>query len=74
MIHGNPRLHAGDTVNLTFPEVSVTEKGKRRTNDSTSGKYLITAVVHRVNVTHKYTTLIECVKDTQLSQPSAEEM
>lgn len=74
MIHGNPRLHAGDTVNLTFPEASVTEKGKRRTNDSTSGKYLITAVVHRVNVTHKYTTLIECVKDTQLSQPSAEEM
>jgi hypothetical protein len=74
MIHGNPRLHAGDTVNLTFPEASVTEKGKRRTNDSTSGKYLITAVVHRVNVTHKYTTLIECVKDTQLSQPIGDEI
>lgn len=74
MIHGNPRLHAGDTVNLTFPEASVTEKGKRRTNDSASGKYLITAVVHRVNVTHKYTTLIECVKDTQLSQPIGDEI
>ena len=74
MVHGNPRLHAGDTVNLIFPEVSVTTKGQRKTNDSTSGKYLITAVVHRVNATHKYVTLMECVKDTQLAQPVTEDI
>ena len=74
MIHGNPRIHAGDTVDLTFPETSTTEKGKRRTNDETTGKYLITAVVHRVNnATHKYITIMECVKDSSRTQPQIED-
>ena len=74
MVHGNPRIHAGDTVNLTFPEATVTERGKRETNDETTGKYLITAVVHRVNETHKYVTIMECVKDSSRTQPQVEEL
>ena len=74
MVHGNPRIHAGDTVNLTFPEATVTEMGKGKTNDETTGKYLITAVVHRVNETHKYVTIMECVKDSSRTQPQVEEL
>ena len=74
MVHGNPRIHAGDTVNLTFPEATVTEKGKRETNDETTGKYLIIAVVHRVNETNKYITIMECVKDSSKTQPQVEDL
>ena len=74
MVHGNPRIHAGDTVNLSFPDPTITEKGKRKDNDDTTGKYLITAVVHRINATHKYVTIMECVKDVSRVQPSPEEI
>ena len=73
MVHGNSRIHAGDTVNLTFPDSTVTEKGKRKDNDDTTGKYLVTAVVHRINVTHKYVTIMECVKDVSRVQPKPED-
>ena len=73
MVHGNPRIHAGDTVNLSFPYPTGTEKGKMKNNDDTTGKYLVTAVVHRINVTHKYVTIMECVKGVSRVQPSPED-
>ena len=73
MVHGNPRIHAGDTVNLSFPDSTITEKGKQKDNDDTTGKYLVTAVAHRINVTHKYVTIMECVKDVSRVQPQLED-
>ena len=72
MVYGNPRIHAGDTVNLSFLENTVTENGKRKNNHETSGKYLVTAVAHRINATHKYVTIMECVKDVSKVQPARE--
>ena len=62
-IKGDSSLRAGQTINIFYPP-----SGESRTDKATdryiSGKYLITALAHRITQDGNYATTIECTKDS----------
>lgn len=62
-IKGDSSLRAGCTINIFYPP-----SGESRTDKETdryiSGKYLITALAHRITQDGNYATTIECTKDS----------
>lgn len=62
-IKGDSSLRAGCTINIFYPP-----SGESRTDKATdryiSGKYLITALAHRITQDGNYATTIECTKDS----------
>jgi hypothetical protein len=56
-------MRAGQTINIFYPP-----SGESRTDKATdryiSGKYLITALAHRITQDGNYATTIECTKDS----------
>jgi hypothetical protein len=71
-VHGNSRLRVGKIVDLQFPLNTVTKEGGKKNDEYKTGKYLILAVMHVVDALGKYTTVMECAKDSFEAKPEPE--
>ena len=68
-VHGDSSLHAGDTIEIMIPVSGETTISDRAMDGLAGGKYLITALAHRLMTGGMtYVTVLECVKDAY-SQP-----
>lgn len=67
-LSGDPYLTVGKTVNITLPSSRSNSDGSGLNEGHkdlyNSGKYLITAVRHIINLNQKYETVIEVAKDS----------
>jgi hypothetical protein len=64
MIHGNSNIAVGDTIKIVMPKVGESSSRDKQTDSFVSGKYLVTAVSHRLTAGGlEYSTLLECVAD-----------
>lgn len=67
-LSGDPFLTVGKTVNITLPSSRSNADGSGLNEGNSdmynSGKYLITAVRHIINLNQKYETVIEVAKDS----------
>lgn len=61
--HGNSTLRAGDVIEIIVPASGKRSLGEV-TNKSVSGRYLITALCHRITAIGNYVTTMECVRDS----------
>ena len=62
-IPGDPLMTVGRIIDFALPEISRTEDGKD-TDKLYSGKYLVTAIKHNINVEGKFTTMVEISKES----------
>jgi|APGre2960657373_1045057.scaffolds.fasta_scaffold00942_3 hypothetical protein len=63
-VHGDSTLHAGDTIEIMVPITGDRTIRDRAMDNLASGKYLVTAVAHRITTGGlTYVTVLECVKD-----------
>lgn len=68
-VHGDSTLSAGDTIEIMMPVSGETRISDRALDGFSGGKYLITALSHRMTTGGMtYVTVLECVKDAY-SQP-----
>lgn len=69
LVHGTSDLSVGDTIEIRIPQSGENSVSRRQTDGFAGGKYLVTALAHRVGpMGIRYGTAIECVKDAY-SQP-----
>jgi hypothetical protein len=69
MVHGDSGIAAGDTIELVIPQSGESRMSRRQFDGLAGGKYLVTAVAHRLGgMGFTYGTVMECVKDSY-SQP-----
>lgn len=62
-ISGDPNIIAGDTVDVIVPSLDDTEEGRIQNNELLSGKYLISAIAHRVMPTSgEYVSVVELIR------------
>jgi hypothetical protein len=77
-LSGDPYLTVGKTVNLTLPSSRSNSDGSGLNQGQkdlyNSGKYLITAVRHIINLNQKYETVIEVAKDSYGDQLTSYDM
>ena len=59
----NSTLRAGDVIEIIVPASGKRSLGEV-TNKSVSGRYLITALCHRITAIGNYVTTMECVRDS----------
>jgi len=61
LVYGNTRLNAGDVITFTSP---VQRPGEPENNPYTSGRYVIMAIKHMVNVeSQRHEMVLKCFKD-----------
>ena len=65
-IPGDPKMTVGNIITFSVPELTRTVDGKNE-DVYNSGKYLVTAVRHRLDVENKFITILEISKDSVLS-------
>jgi hypothetical protein len=64
MIHGNSDIAVGDTIQIVMPKVGESSTRGKQNDSFVTGKYLVTAVSHRLTAGGlEYSTLLECVAD-----------
>jgi len=68
-VPGDAELNVGNTINLTFPLTTNTERDKEGSQIDTylSGKYIITKIRHKMSggtTGSNFITILECAKDT----------
>jgi hypothetical protein len=69
LVHGASDLNVGDTIEIRIPQSGENRVSRRQMDGFAGGKYLVTALAHRVGpMGIRYGTAIECVKDAY-SQP-----
>lgn len=62
-VPGNPDVIVGQTIKLAIPRADDTEEGKRKNDRLISGKYIVTAVAHKIDAhTGDYATVMECMR------------
>ena len=62
-ISGDPLMTVGNVIDFNLPEITRTADGKKP-DRFYSGKYLVTAVRHRIDIENKFTTMIEISKES----------
>ena len=67
-IPGDPSLCVGTTINLSLPSTASTSKP---TDKYYAGKYLITAIRHKIDNTGLYHSIIEASSDSVSAQYSS---
>lgn len=68
MVHGNSDIAAGDTIQIVMPKAGESSLRDRQVDTFVTGKYLVTAVSHRLATGGmQYSTLLECVADAYSS-------
>lgn len=69
LVHGTSDLNVGDTIEVRIPQSGENTISRRQNDGFAGGKYLVTAIAHRIGpLGMRYGTAIECVKDSY-SQP-----
>lgn len=62
-VPGNSNVIAGQTIELIIPSPDDTVEGKVKNDRFITGKYIVTAVAHNINVaTGEYATVMECMR------------
>lgn len=62
-VPGNPDVIVGQTINVIIPKTDDTEDGKKVNDRLISGKYIVTAVAHKIDSnTGNYATVMECMR------------
>jgi len=62
-IPGDPLMTVGNIIDFDLPEITRTSDGKKP-DRFYSGKYLVTAVKHHINIENKFVTMIEISKES----------
>jgi hypothetical protein len=67
LVHGDSGICAGDTIEIRVPRSGDVPISQRRMDNFVGGKYLVTAVAHRIKAGGlAYGTVLECVKDSYI--------
>jgi hypothetical protein len=72
VIHGDTYITIGDIIEFNLPLVASKDKGNSNDNPFHSGRYLITAIRHKINIDN-YEMIVEATRDClSAPYPSAE--
>lgn len=63
-IPGDPKMTVGNVIEMLIPDLVVNDKNGRDKDKYYTGKYLVTAVRHKIDQENKYTTLMELSKES----------
>lgn len=63
MIAGDPKMTVGNIIKVNIPELAILPEGKTLDRFH-SGKYLVTAVKHTIDIENKFMTFIEVSKES----------
>jgi len=61
-IYGNPNIKAGQTIDITLPNMSDAVQEKQLNDRLLSGKYLVSAVAHNFTNAGEYATVLEVMR------------
>jgi hypothetical protein len=63
-IPGDPKMTVGNVIEMIIPDMITNDKGGRDKDKYYAGKYLVTAVRHKIDQENKFITLMELSKES----------
>lgn len=63
-IPGDSSRHAGDIIEIMFPEPEASKDALYQYDKYLSGRFLVVSVQHLLQINKEYVTVMECVKDS----------
>jgi hypothetical protein len=63
-IPGDPKMTVGNVIEMLIPDMMTNDKGGRDKDKYYAGKYLVTAVRHKIDQDNKFITLMELSKES----------
>lgn len=63
-VPGDSSRHAGDIIEILFPEPDATKSSLYQYDKYLAGRFLVTGVQHLYQTNKEYVTVMECVKDS----------